>query len=164
MRALHWDSVQAALPGVYFSYDISSLKVELTERRGASVLRSIARVCAVRGGNRTPRVGSAPARDCLESGLSVVRARSSWAASSMWRGWWTSSSTIVLASFRSNAWGSSPDPLLTRMWAAPRLIGAHTRAFGVSGGRATAGGVQPQGGISRVARISPPDHAHMHVG
>ena len=52
-RRLHWDSQQHALPGVFLSYDISSLKVELTERRGASFLRSIARVCALVGGVHT---------------------------------------------------------------------------------------------------------------
>jgi hypothetical protein len=52
-RPLHWESAGAALPGVFLSYDISSLKVELTEARGASVLRSVARICALVGGVHT---------------------------------------------------------------------------------------------------------------
>ena len=38
------------MPGVYFAYDISGQKVELTEHRGAGLLRGIARVCALVGG------------------------------------------------------------------------------------------------------------------
>jgi len=50
VRNLHWDSGPGSLPGVYFAYDISGQKVELTEHRGAGLLRGIARVCALVGG------------------------------------------------------------------------------------------------------------------
>jgi len=49
-RTLHWETQGFALPGVFLSYDMSSLKVELDERRGASVRQSIARICALVGG------------------------------------------------------------------------------------------------------------------
>ena len=40
----------ASLPGVVISYTISAMEVRFVERRGASVERTIARVCALVGG------------------------------------------------------------------------------------------------------------------
>ena len=50
VRALHWDSGPASLPGVFFAYDIAGQQVEFTERRGAGLLRAVARICALVGG------------------------------------------------------------------------------------------------------------------
>lgn len=50
---LHWHSGQNQLPGVFFAYDISGMKVTFTEQHGASLTGSIARICALVGGVMT---------------------------------------------------------------------------------------------------------------
>ena len=47
---LHWHSGDAQMPGVFFSYDISSMVVQFTEQRGASLPQATARFCALVGG------------------------------------------------------------------------------------------------------------------
>ena len=50
---LHWHSGQHLMPGIFFAYDISGMKVSFTEQRGASLTGAIARVCALVGGVMT---------------------------------------------------------------------------------------------------------------
>ena len=47
---LHWHSGDAQMPGVFFTYDISSMVVQFTEQRGASLPQATARFCALVGG------------------------------------------------------------------------------------------------------------------
>jgi hypothetical protein len=50
-RQVQWRAgSRSSLPGVLLQYDIVGQKVVLTERRGAGLLRAVARVCALVGG------------------------------------------------------------------------------------------------------------------
>ena len=50
---LHWQSGNHQMPGVFLAYDISGIKVTFTEQHGASLIGSVARICALAGGVMT---------------------------------------------------------------------------------------------------------------